>query len=177
MLPDGEPNAGEQCGKRFDSVKALRTHAKSHQRRPCRWCGREFSNNGHTQHELACDAQPKALPWQVWDDLLGDLVAHATEIPDGMLCVVSTTRGAFFMRPHAAIIAASEILDVGESVVVIPTDLLSAPETVARWRRRQRFEPDDFNYDLDDPLEDDNDEETDDDGADTLFGVSWATIR
>ncbi len=131
---DDEQETGTKCPETFSSHHGRQTHEKSHIKRPCRWCGRMISNNGHTQHESVCDEQPHALPWQVWDDLLADMVSHANEIPAGMVCAVFTKRGAVIMTQAAAVRLSIQLLD-RESVVLIPTDLLNQPETAARWRR------------------------------------------
>ena len=133
-----DDGAGRECGKTFDSLKALRTHEKSHVLRRCKFCGTEVSNNGHAQHEAACTEKPDALPWEVWDDLLADLVIHAEDIPSDAVCVVSVgDEGARFLTIPAALKVVERTLARGVSMSVIPSELLQRPETVARWRRKQ----------------------------------------
>lgn len=144
--PDGlyrcpfvDPETGVACTddertpEAFDSHKARNTHAKSHRRRPCRVCGRLIKENGHTQHVEACSKQSSSLPWEVWDDLIGDLVRHAPEIPEGAYCVVTTSRGATFMTHSAAMRA---VMLSQEATLVVPSDLLPKPADNDRWRRK-----------------------------------------
>lgn len=142
MAEPDTPDA-RQCGKVLGDDKARRTHEKSHIRRPCRWCGRMVSNNGHTQHQTSCVERPEALQWEVWADLVRDLVAHANELPDDEVCLVSTRRGALIMKTGAAVDAAADAVLV-EPVLLIPARLLPKPKRAARWRRRDVDTPRDL---------------------------------
>lgn len=137
LPPDPDHPDGRECGERFEDLKGLNTHASSHVKRPCRWCGQWFSNNGHTQHQSKCTVKPEPMPWHVWEDLLTDLLAHANEIPTDAWCVVSTTGGAVFMTPDAARRA---VLLSDEASLCIPAALLTLPDQAARWRRRDPFD-------------------------------------
>ena len=175
-------DSGVVCGAAFADVKGLRTHAKSHRTRLCRWCQRAISVNGHTQHESSCDEQPHAFPWQVLDDLLTDLVIHATEIPDGTFCVVSVSRGARFMTPHAAVQAA---MLSPETTVIIPSGIIPPPGKTVRWRRKELHDTRaDKETSIDDrprpqPQPPGNSSPDRGGGGDDqlLFGVNWPTVR
>lgn len=144
FLPDGE---SEPCGKRFESDQARRTHEASHQLRTCRWCGEEFSKNGHTQHELSCKTKPHPLPLEAFRSMVADFVAHAHDIPTDAALVVSVHDGARIMTLGAAarLVADSDLALEPVSLLVIPTELLSAPEVAARWRR---VDPDETHEEL-----------------------------
>ena len=127
-----DPETGEECGKTFTTAKALATHQKAYVTRPCRFCGRLISNNGHTQHEQACTEKPEAFPWAVFADLVDDLVARTSSIPEGTVCVVTVSNGARFMQPPAALRFTATAT---ETVITIPASLLTRPDQPARDRR------------------------------------------
>lgn len=130
-----EPWACPICGEEFRNSFRGRRHEKSHRTKPCGTCGKQISENGHTQHQRACRKSQAGVQFHVFEARLQDFAAHSIEpARPGLWCVVTADRDAAMMTQEAAL---RTVFEADGPVFLVPGQMVKPPETADRYRRRE----------------------------------------